>query len=212
MGFTLEIGAQAPDFKLPGVDGKDWSLGDFADQKIVVVVFSCNHCPYVVGSEDRMNRFYADYRDRGVGMIAINANEIDEHTTDSFEHMVERARQKGFAFPYVRDASQEVAIAYGGQRTPHYFVLDEERRVRYTGRMDDNPREAGQETTHELRDAVDEVLAGRPVRVPVTDAIGCNVKWWGKDAHWMPESAAEVSPYEFCDVIIAGEGRSQRQS
>jgi len=194
MAFTLEIGQPVVDFSLPGVDGKTWSPADFDDAKILVVVFSCNHCPYVVGSEDRMNEFYADYADRGVAMIAINANETDNHPTDSFEHMVARAAEKGFEFPYVRDESQQVARAYGALRTPHYYVFDEDRVLRYTGRMDDNPLRAGAETTHELRDAVDALLVGETPSVEVTNPIGCNVKWKGREEHWTPPDA--------CDLVV----------
>lgn len=192
MAFTLQIGQKAPDFNLPGVDGKMYSLASFKDAKILVVVFSCNHCPYVIGSEDRMNRFYADYSPRGVAMVAINSNETKDHPTDSFEHMVQRAREKGFKFPYLRDETQEVARAYGALRTPHFYVFDEQRVLRYTGRMDDNPRNPGMEKTHELRDAVDALLAGRKPPVEVTNPIGCNIKWWGKPAHWMPPEACDL--------------------
>jgi len=193
MAFTLELGASAPEFSdLPGVDGKSYSLADLADAKVLVVVFSCNHCPFVVGSEDRMNALYADYRPKGVEMIAINSNETENHPTDSFEHMVLRAKEKGFRFPYVQDASQDVALAYGALRTPHFYVFDAGRKLRYTGRMDDNPRQPGQETTHELRDALDAVLAGEEPPVPLTNPIGCNVKWKGQDAHWMPPEACDL--------------------
>jgi len=193
MAFTLELGASAPEFNdLPGVDGKSYSLADLADAKVLVVVFSCNHCPFVVGSEDRMNALYADYRPKGVEMIAINSNETENHPTDSFEHMVLRAKEKGFRFPYVQDASQDVALAYGALRTPHFYVFDAGRKLRYTGRMDDNPRQPGQETTHELRDALDAVLAGEEPPVPLTNPIGCNVKWKGQDAHWMPPEACDL--------------------
>ena len=192
MTFTLQIGEAAPDFNLPGVDGKDYSLAGFADAKALIVVFSCNHCPYVVGSEDRMNALYADYAPKGVAMVAINSNETENHPTDSFEHMVQEAKKKGFEFAYVRDDSQDVAKAYGGLRTPHFYVFDADRKLRYTGRMDDNPRDSGKETTRELRDALDAVLAGEDVAVPLTNPIGCNVKWKDKDAHWMPPEACDL--------------------
>ncbi|MHC4716989.1 MAG: thioredoxin family protein [Planctomycetota bacterium] len=192
MAFTLQIGEAAPDFNLPGVDGRDYSLADFADVEVLIVVFSCNHCPYVVGSEDRMNALHADYAPKGVAMVAINSNETENHPTDSFEHMVQRAKDKGFEFPYVRDESQDVAKAYGALRTPHFYVFDADRTLRYTGRMDDNPREPGKETTRELRDALDAVLAGEDVPVPLTNPIGCNVKWKGRDAHWMPPEACDL--------------------
>jgi len=192
MAFTLALGETAPDFTLPGVDGRDYSLADFADSKILIVVFSCNHCPFVVGSEDRMNALVARYAPRGVAMVAINSNETAGHPTDSFDHMVQRARDKSFAFPYIRDESQEIALAYGALRTPHYYVFDADRTLRYTGRMDDSPRTPGEETTHELADALDDLLAGRDVVVPATNPIGCNVKWKDQDAHWMPPEACDL--------------------
>lgn len=192
MAFTLELGHKAPDFSLPGVDGKTWSLSDFDQAKLLIVVFSCNHCPFVIGSEDRMNELYQKYQPKGVEMIAINSNEQENHPTDSFDHMVERAKEKGFQFPYVRDASQEVAKAYGALRTPHFYVFDAERKLRYTGRMDDNPRNPGQETTHELADALDALLEGKEPPVALTNPIGCNVKWKDQDAHWMPPEACDL--------------------
>jgi peroxiredoxin len=193
MAFTLQIGQQAPDFRdLPGVDGRKYSLADFKDPKVLVVVFSCNHCPAVKGSEDRMVQMHRQYRPKGVEMIAINSNETVNHPTDSMEHMKERARQKGFAFAYVRDDSQQVALAYGALRTPHFYVFDRQRVLRYTGRLDDNPYDARKAKTGELGDALDALLAGKQVPVPVTNPIGCNVKWLGKDAHWMPPEACDL--------------------
>ena len=192
MAFTLDLGAAAPDFDLPGVDGIRTSLASFADARLLIVVFSCNHCPYVIGSEDRMNALYAEYAPKGVAMVAINANETENHPTDSFEHMVRRAREKGFEFSYLRDESQEVALAYGALRTPHYYLFDADRRLRYTGRMDDNPRTPGAETTHELADALDALLDGRDPPTPATNPIGCNIKWANRDAHWMPPDACDL--------------------
>ena len=192
MPFTLQIGQRAPDFELPGVDGKNYSLASFKDARLLVVVFSCNHCPYVIGCEDRMNKFHADYAPRGVVMIAINSNETEGHPTDSFEHMQQRAREKNFKFVYVRDDTQEIAQAYGALRTPHWYVFDQDRKLRYTGRMDDNPRTAGAEKTHELRDAVDALLSGKSPPVELTNPIGCNVKWKGKERHWMPPEACDL--------------------
>src|SRR5690242_11692935 len=192
MAFTLSLQAQAPDFDLPGVDGQRYSLASFADAKVLVIVFSCNHCPYVIGSEDRMIRFYNDFAKRGVAMIAINSNESKDHPDDSFEKMVERAELKRFPFPYVRDEDQSVALKYGALRTPHFYVFDENRKLRYTGRMDDNPRNAALARTQELRDAVEAVLAGRTPPVPMTNPIGCNVKWKGQERHWMPPEACDL--------------------
>jgi len=192
MAFTLTLGSKAPDFSLPGVDGKTYSLASFKDAKVLVVLFTCNHCPYVIGSEDRIIKFYNDYAPRGVALVGINSNETEQHPLDSFDHMKERAKERNFKFPYIRDESQQVALAYGALRTPHFYVFDADRKLRYTGRMDDNPRNPGKETTHELRDALDAILAGKTPAVPLTNPIGCNVKWKGQDHHWMPAEACDL--------------------
>src|SRR5688572_24747885 len=192
MPFTIPLGQPAPPFSLPGVDGKTYSLDSVKDAPILVVFFTCNHCPYVVNSLDRQKQFYNDYAKRGVAMIGINSNEDKGHPDDSFEKMKEFAPRSGITWPYVRDESQEIALAYGALRTPHYYVFDKDRKLRYTGRMDDNPRNPGQEKTHELRDAVDALLAGKDVKVPLTNSIGCNVKWKGKERHWMPPEACDL--------------------
>src|SRR5688572_26233287 len=192
MAFTLQLGQQPPDFTLPGIDGRKYSPSDFRDATLLVIVFSCNHCPYVINSEERMIAFYNDYVDKGVAMIAINSNETEGHPLDSFDNMITHAAQKKLPWPYVRDDSQEVALAYGALRTPHYYVFDDQRKLRYTGRMDDNPRNPGKETTHELRNAVDALLAGKQPAVQVTNPIGCNVKWKGQERHWMPPEACDL--------------------
>jgi peroxiredoxin len=196
VAFTLQIGQVAPAFRLRGTDGKDHSLADFDGAKVAVVVFSCNHCPYVIGSEDRMIAFAKKYAPRGVAMIAINSNEIENHPADSLEHMVERAKHKQFPFAYVRDETQDAARAYGALRTPHYYAFSKDASgqwvLRYTGRTDDNPRNPGAETTHELAGAVEDLLAGRDVRVAVTNPIGCNVKWKGHEHKWMPPEACDL--------------------
>ena len=124
MAFTLGLGQKAPDFDLPATDGKRYSLASFKNAKVLVVVFWCNHCPYVVGTEERINRFFADYSGKGVALIAINANETDNHPGDSFDNMMQRVKEKGFRFPYLRDDTQEVALAYRHLRTPHFYVFD----------------------------------------------------------------------------------------
>ena len=194
MAFTLQLGDTPPDFSLPATDGKTYSLADFQDAAVLVIAFTCNHCPYVINSEQRVLDFTNDYRDKSVAYVAINSNSVGTYADDSFEHMKERVQERGFQFPYLRDESQDVALAYGALRTPHYYVFDANRKLRYTGRMDDNPRNPGAETTHELRDAVDALLENREVETPLTNPIGCNVKWDGKDKHWMPAEA--------CDVVL----------
>jgi peroxiredoxin len=192
MAFTLSLGATPPKFDLPGVDGKNYTPDSFKSAKVLVIVFSCNHCPYVIGSEDRMIKFQADYAPKGVAFVAINSNETENHPTDDFPHMITHAKEKNFKFPYLRDETQEIARAYGALRTPHYYVFDAQRKLQYTGRMDDNPRNPGKETTHELRDAVDAVLAGKTPAVQLTNPLGCNVKWKGQDHHWMPAEACDL--------------------
>lgn len=188
MGFTLDVAAKAPDFTLKGVDGKMHSLADYADRKAVVVIVSCNHCPTVIQYEDRMIQIQKDYAGKGVQLIAINGNETDGHPTDDFAHMVQRAKERGFNFPYLRDDTQEVVRAYGAVRTPEVFLLGPDRTLVYHGRIDDNPDDPKRVRRHDLRVALDEVLAGKPVSVPKTPSIGCTVKWWGKDPHWMPDA------------------------
>jgi peroxiredoxin len=186
MGFTLEIGAKAPEFALKGVDGQMHSLSDYSDKKAVVVIVSCNHCPTVIQYEDRMIAIQREYADKGVQLVAINGNETDGHPTDDFQHMVEHAKEKGYNFPYLRDDSQEVVRAFGAVRTPEVFLLGPDRSLVYHGRIDDNADDAAKVTRHDLSQALDEVLSGKPVSVPKTVSVGCTVKWWGKDPHWMP--------------------------
>jgi len=170
----LQIGDKAPDFKdLPGVDGKKHSLSDYAEAKIVVVVFTCNHCPVAVAYEDRIIQLQKDYKDKGVQVIAINVNNIP---ADRLDKMVERAQQKGFNFPYLYDESQESARQYGATCTPHFFVLCPERKIAYMGAMDDN-NNPDKVKEHWLRDAVDALLAGKTPEKQVTQQRGCSIKW-----------------------------------
>jgi peroxiredoxin len=192
MAFTLALGQKAPDFDLPGVDGKQHSLAGVKSAKALVVVFTCNHCPAAIGTQDRIIRLYEQYQPKGVELIAISSNETVGHPTDSFKHMQERAKEKGFKFAYCFDESQDVAKAYGALRTPHFYVFDQARALRYTGRFDDNPYDPAKATTHELADALDALLAGKAPAVPMTNPIGCNVKWKGMDAHWMPPEACDL--------------------
>jgi peroxiredoxin len=177
MGATLKIGAKAPEFTLKGVDGKRHGLSDYAEKKAVVVIVSCNHCPTVVQYEDRMVGLQRDYGPKGVQLIAINGNETENHPTDDFEHMVERARAKGFNFPYLRDETQEVIRALDAVRTPEAFLFGPDRTLLYHGRIDDNADDPSRVRRHDLRQALDEVLAAKPVSVPDTAPVGCTVKW-----------------------------------
>jgi len=192
MAFTLQLGKKAPDFKVPATDGKTYSLADFAEAKALVVFFTCNHCPFVLGS-DEVTRATADrFRGKGVAFIGINSNSEHTHPEDDFVHMVERMKQHHFPWIYARDKSQDVAKAYGALRTPHFYVFDQERKLVYTGRGLDNPRNSAESTINDLDRTLEEVLAGRPVSTPATNPIGCNVKWEGQDAHWMPPEACDL--------------------
>jgi len=174
---TLRIGDSAPGFCLPGVDGKDYGLEDFKGKKVVIVMFSCNHCPTVKAYEERFVELQRDYKDKGVVLVAINPNDDKNYPEDSFENMKIRAKVKGFNFPYLRDEGQGVARAYGAERTPEVFVLDEKRVLRYHGRIDDNVYEPMQVCQPYLRDALDALLGGRKVPLEETEPVGCTVKW-----------------------------------
>jgi peroxiredoxin len=182
---TLEIGAAAPDFKLPAVEGREVSLKDFARAKVLVVVFTCNHCPTAQAYEERIARIHEDYREKGVALVAISPNDpravrLDElgytDLGDSFEEMKIRAKARGFKFPYLYDGeTQSVAHAYGVLATPHVFIFDAERKLRYVGRVDDS--EVKTVKSSDARNAIDALLAGKPVPVEKTKVFGCSTKW-----------------------------------
>ena len=192
MAFTLQIGETAPDFELPATDGKTYSLSDFGDAKVLVVFFTCNHCPFVTGSDEVTRQTAVKFAPQGVRFVGINSNSKNTYPEDDFEHMVARMQEHQFPWVYLRDKSQDIARAYGGLRTPHFYVFDQDRKLVYTGRGVDNPRDTSQMTVNDLERALEEHLAGKPVSVPLTNPIGCNVKWDGKDAHWMPEEACSL--------------------
>ena len=191
MSFTLQLGASAPFFSLPATDGQTYSLSDFDDQ-VLVIFFTCNHCPYVIGSDENTRQIAEQFADRGVRFVAINSNSKYTYAEDSFEHMVARMEEYKFPWTYLYDESQDVARAYGALRTPHFYVFDRDRRLVYTGRAVDNPRDASRITVNDLDRALTEHLAGQPISVPQTNPIGCNVKWEGKDARWMPAEACDL--------------------
>ena len=174
---TVKLGDAAPDFSLPGADGKTYRLNDFASSHVVCVIFICNHCPYVKATIDRIIALQRDYVGKGVQVIGINSNETVNHPEDSLEHMVRWAKEKRFNFPYLRDESQAVARAYGAERTPHIFLFDQARRLRYTGAIDDNTQDPSQVKRRYLHEAIEALLANQPVKEAETHAIGCSVKW-----------------------------------
>jgi peroxiredoxin len=187
---TLAPGAAAPDFTLPGVDGKTYSLKDFSASPVLVVVFTCNHCPTAQYYEDRVQAIANDYRDKGVALVAISPNDpksvrLDElgytDLGDTFEEMKVRAAYKKFTYPYLYDGDTETASkAYGPVATPHAFVFDKDRKLKYVGRIDDSERQQFAKT-RELRDAIDALLASRAPAVTQTKVFGCSIKWAGKE-------------------------------
>jgi peroxiredoxin len=190
--FTLEIGAVAPDFSLIGTDGQTYSLKSFEDKDVLVIFFSCNHCPYVLESDKITAETAMRFKPQNVEFIAINSNSEKTKPLDSFDHMVERMEQNQFPWVYLRDESQVVALKYGALRTPHFFVFDKNRKLIYTGRAVDTPRQPEKITVYDLNNALEDYLNSKPVRVNVTNPIGCNIKWEGKDAHWMPPEACDL--------------------
>jgi len=185
---TLEIGASAPDFSLPGVDGKTYSLQDFSRSPVLLLIFTCNHCPTAQAYEDRIIQLQADYAPQGVAVVAVSPNDdkairLDElgytDLSDSFEEMKIRAEQKKFAFPYLYDGeTQQMSQAYGPVATPQCFLFDQARKLRYLGRIDDS--DVKTVTSHDVRNALDAVLAGKPVPVEKTRTFGCSTKWSDK--------------------------------
>lgn len=185
---TLELGATAPELTLPGVDGKTYRLDDFSDAKVLIVVFTCNHCPTAQAYEERIIQLHADYEAKGVALVAISPNDplavrLDElgytDLGDSFEDMKRHAKRRGFKFPYLYDGeTQRVATAYGALATPHVFIFDSKRKLRYNGRIDD--ADVKPPKSHDTRNAIDDLLAGQPVRVAKTRVFGCSTKWADK--------------------------------
>ena len=177
MEVSLHIGDPAPDFALPGVDGRTYDTHAFSDKLILVVIFSCNHCPYVQAYEDRLIALQRDYADRGVQLVAINSNDELAYPEDNLSNMTARAQAKGFNFPYLRDVSQHVAMAYGATHTPQLFVFNRARRLSYTGKIDDNWRDSHGVSRHFLRETLEALLQGELPAIATTHAIGCTIKW-----------------------------------
>lgn len=191
MPFTLQLGAKAPEFHLPATDGKTYGLTDFASAKALVIFFTCNHCPYVINSDEVTRKTAEKFASR-VPFVAINSNSKTTVPADSFEKMKERMQEHHFPWVYLYDKSQAIAKAYGALRTPHFYLFDEERRLVYTGRGVDSPRDISKMQVNDLERAIEEHLSGKPVSIPLTNPIGCNVKWEGEDRHWMPPEACDI--------------------
>ncbi len=192
MAFTLEIGKQAPNFKLKATDNKVYQLSDFDNSKYLVIFFTCNHCPYVIGSDEVTRQTAEKFASKGVKFVAINSNSPNTYPEDDFPHMIKRMQEHKFPWVYLYDETQEVAVSYGALRTPHFYVFDEKRALVYTGRGVDSPRDAEQITINDLDRTLEEITSGKEVSLPVTNPIGCNVKWEGKEKHWMPADACDL--------------------
>jgi peroxiredoxin len=197
---TLAIGAKAPDFSLPGVDGKTYTLSSFSNSSILVIVFTCNHCPTAQAYEDRVIKLTSDYKDKGVAVVAIMPNDpkairLDElgytDLSDSFNEMKIRAKEKHFNFPYLFDgATQSVAHAYGPIATPHVFIFDKDRKLCYSGRIDDVEKPTKTPHTQDTRNALNSLLAGKMPDVTTTKVFGCSIKWAEK-ASWHQKAEEE---------------------
>jgi peroxiredoxin len=173
-----ELGSEAPQFDLPAAQGGQVKLADFADAKGLMVVFMCNHCPYVKHIRTSLADFARDYQDQGISVVAINANDVRSHPADSPERMAEEVRNFGYVFPYLYDESQQVARAYGAVCTPDFFLYDGQHRLVYRGQFDDSrPGNGVPVTGAHLRSATDALLAGEPLSAEQTPSVGCNIKW-----------------------------------
>lgn len=225
---TLEIGESAPSFDLPGVDGKRYRLEDFQSHPILVVIFTCNHCPTAQAYEERIKQMVDDYREQGVGFVAVSPNDPDairldeldySDLNDSLEEMRLRAEERNFNFPYLYDGEdQEASRAYGPTATPHVFIFDESRKLRYRGRIDDNEREPDQVTSRDTRDAIDALLHGSTVPTETTRTFGCSIKWSDKKGlvekaqqEWAQEAVSvSVADRETIEHIIRNESENLR--
>jgi peroxiredoxin len=203
----LPLGAEAPDFSLPATDGKIYGLKDFGSYKMLVIIFTCNHCPTAQAYEERIKQLVREYNEKGVAVVAISPNDPLSVTLgemgytdvgDSFEEMQIRAKDKQFNFPYLYDGeTSKVSMAYGPQATPHVFIFDQGRKLRYTGRIDDGEK-PGTAKTYDTRNAIEALLAGKPVPVEKTKTFGCSIKWPDKRSY----AEAEVARYAKEKVTI----------
>ena len=174
---TLQIDSTIPDFNLLSIDGKKYSLNSFKDRKALIIIFSCNHCPYVQVYENRIMAIQKDYEEKGVAVVAINSNDAVQYPEDSFEEMRKQAASKKFNFIYLRDEDQSVAKSFDASHTPEIFLFNGERKLVYHGKIDDNWQEEQKVNAKYLRAALDEVLSGKEISVPETYSIGCTIKW-----------------------------------
>ena len=191
MSFTLQLGQKAPEFNLISTTNENISISSF-DSKFLVIFFTCNHCPYVTGSDEVTRQTANKFKDKDVSFIAINSNSANTYQEDSFENMVLRMEEYNFPWVYLHDADQEIAMKYGALKTPHFYVFNEQRKLIYTGRGVDSPLDANKITINNLELVLDELTSNTLISIPITNPIGCSVKWEGKDSHWMPPEACDL--------------------
>lgn len=192
MSYTLQIGDQAPNFEnLLSTEGKRYGQKDFNNKPLKVIFFTCNHCPYVTGSDELTREVAEEFQDSSV-FIGVNSNSENTYEEDSYQNMIERMESFRFPWVYLHDETQEMAIDYGALKTPHFFIFDESWKLIYTGRNTDNPRDTSQKTSNDLYIALDQATKDEDISTPVTNPIGCNIKWEGKPAHWMPPEACDL--------------------
>jgi peroxiredoxin len=172
-----ELGAPCPDFRLPAVDGKTYARDDFATKPVLVVMFICNHCPYVKAVEDRLIRLAREFEARGVQLVGVCANDAENYPDDAFDALAARWRARGYGFPYLHDEAQDVARAFGAVCTPDIFVFDEDRRLAYRGRIDDSWKDESRVTRRELAEAVEALIAGKRPSPEQRPSMGCSIKW-----------------------------------
>ena len=172
-----ELGAPAPDFELPATDGNTYTLESFAGADALLVMFICNHCPYVEAVQGRLVELGQDYADDDLGILAICSNDPERYPDDDFASMKRAAAELGYPFPYAQDLTQQVARAYGAECTPDFFLYDRDRQLAYRGRLDDSWRDAGQVDAQELREAIEAVLAGHAPDPDQKPSLGCSIKW-----------------------------------
>ncbi|REK17973.1 MAG: thioredoxin family protein [Planctomycetota bacterium] len=174
----LPLGTKAPEFSLPNVDGRQVSLSDFPNAKAYLVVFMCNHCPYVIHVAPELAKLAEEYQKKGVAVVGINSNDVSSHPADSPEKMVHEVEERGYTFPYLFDDTQEVAKAYHAACTPDFYVFDKDMKLAYRGQLDSSRPDSGVPLTgQDLRAALDTVLAGKSVTADQKPSIGCNIKW-----------------------------------
>ena len=173
----VPLGTPAPDFSLPGTDGKTYSPSNFGNNNVLVIIFMCNHCPYVKAVLRRLINLQNEYAERSVQLVGINVNDTKKYPEDSLEKMKELAEKKQLPFPYLFDESQESAKAYDAVCTPDIFVYGIERSLKYRGRVDDNWQHPDEITRHDLKDAIEAILADQPVNDDQVSSMGCSIKW-----------------------------------